>query len=52
MCGDGGFMLNIPDLWTAVETNCDVVFLVMNDKGYGVIKHIHDSMYGGRNFFC
>ena len=52
MCGDGGFMLNIPDLWTAVETNCDVVFLVMNDKGYGVIKHIQDSMYGGRNFFA
>ena len=52
MCGDGGFMLNLPDLWTAVETNCDVVFLVMNDKGYGVIKHIQDSMYGGRNFFA
>ena len=52
MCGDGGFMLNLPDLWTAVETNCDVVFLVMNDNGYGVIKHIQDSMYGGRNFFA
>ena len=52
MCGDGGFMLNLPDLWTAVETNCDVVFLVMNDKCYGVIKHIQDSMYGGRNFFA
>ena len=52
MCGDGGFMLNLPDLWTAVETNCDVVFLIMNDKGYGVIKHIQDSMYGGRNFFA
>ena len=52
MCGDGGFMLNLPDLWTAVETNCDVVLLVMNDKGYGVIKHIQDSMYGGRNFFA
>ena len=51
MCGDGGFMLNVPDLWTASETNCDVVFLVMNDNGYGVIKHIQDSMYGGRKFF-
>ena len=45
-----GFMLNLPDLWTASETNCDVVFLVMNDNGYGVIKHIQDSMYGGRKF--
>ena len=52
MCGDGGFMLNLPDLWTVVETNCDVVFLVMNDQGYGVIKHIQESMYGGRKFFA
>jgi len=52
MCGDGGFMLNLPDLWTAAENNCDVVFLVMNDQGYGVIKHIQESMYGGRKFFA
>ena len=52
MCGDGGFMLNLPDLWTAAETNCDVVFLVMNDQGYGVIKHIQESMYGGRKFYA
>ena len=52
MCGDGGFMLNLPDLWTAAETNCDVVFLVMNDRGYGVIKHIQESMYGGRKFYA
>ena len=37
---------------TAVETNCDVVFLVMNDQGYGVIKHIQESMYGGRKFYA
>ena len=52
MSGDGGFMLNLPDLWTAVETNCDVVFLVMNDQGYGVIKHIQESMHGGRKFYA
>ena len=52
MSGDGGFMLNLPDLWTAVETNCDVVFLVMNDQGYGVIKHIQERMYGGRKFYA
>jgi len=45
-------MLNLPDLWTAAETKCDVVFLVMNDQGYGVIKHIQESMYGGRKFFA
>ena len=52
MCGDGGFMLNLPDLWTAVEVNSNVVFMVMNDKGYGVIKHIQDSLYGGRKNFA
>ncbi len=52
MCGDGGFMLNISELWTAVEINSNIIFMVMNDKGYGVIKHIQDSLYGGRKNFA
>ena len=52
MCGDGGFMVNLGELWTAVQERADVVFLVMNDAGYGVIKHIQDKMYGGRNYFA
>lgn len=48
MSGDGGFMLNISELWTAAEVNSNIIFMVMNDKGYGVIKHIQDSLYGGR----
>ena len=24
----------------------------MNDNGYGVIKHIQDSLYGGRNVYA
>ena len=24
----------------------------MNDQGYGVIKHIQESMYGGRKFYA
>src|SRR5690606_34037986 len=40
MCGDGGFFLNIAELLTATQEKADVMFLVMNDKGYGVIKHI------------
>lgn len=51
MCGDGGFNLNMTELWTAVQENVDVVFVVMNDKGYGVIKHIQDTLYGGRHFY-
>ena len=51
MCGDGGFFLNLTELWTAVQERVDIVFLVMNDKGYGVIRHIQDALYGGRNYF-
>jgi len=51
MCGDGGFFLNMTELWTAVQENADVCFLVMNDKGYGVIRHIQDELYGGRRYF-
>lgn len=52
MCGDGGFMLDLGEVWTAVQERADVVFLVMNDRGYGVIKHIQDKMYGGRHYFA
>nr|WP_324292572.1 thiamine pyrophosphate-dependent enzyme [uncultured Brevundimonas sp.] len=51
MCGDGGFALSLAEVWTAVQEKADVVFLVMNDRGYGVIKHIQDKLYGGRHFF-
>ena len=52
MCGDGGFMLNLPELWTAVDLNSNVVFMIMNDKGYGVIKHIQDSLIWWKEKFC
>ena len=51
MCGDGGFFLGLAELWTAVQENADVVFLIMNDRGYGVIKHIQDRMYEGRQYY-
>ena len=51
MTGDGGFFLNVGELWTAVQENVQVAIVVMNDKGYGVIKHIQDALYGGRHFF-
>ncbi|MCH7886209.1 MAG: glycosyltransferase, partial [Planctomycetes bacterium] len=51
MCGDGGFFLNVCELWTAVQERCDVVFLVMNDGGYGVIRKIQDAQFEGRRFY-
>jgi acetolactate synthase-1/2/3 large subunit len=51
MTGDGGFFLNMTELWTAVQDRADLVMVVMNDRGYGVIKMIQDALYGGRRFF-
>jgi len=50
MTGDGGFFLNMTEIWTAVQEKADVVIMIMNDKGYGVIKDIQDTMYGSRHF--
>ena len=52
MTGDGGFFLTLTELWTAVQDKVDITIVVMNDRGYGVIKHIQNSLYGGRNFFA
>ncbi|VTU45637.1 Acetolactate synthase large subunit (plasmid) [Variovorax sp. SRS16] len=51
MAGDGGFAMNMTELWTAVQEKLDIVILVMNDGGYGVIKHIQDSLYEGRRHY-
>lgn len=51
MTGDGGFSLNMSELWTAVQERADMVIIIMNDYGYGVIKAIQDAWYGGRKFY-
>lgn len=48
LVGDGGAMLNFSELLTAVEEKADIVFLLMNDKTYGVIRNIQDAQYGSR----
>jgi acetolactate synthase I/II/III large subunit len=52
MTGDGGFFLNVGELWTAVQENLDLSVIVMNDRGYGVIKRIQDATAQGRHFFA
>ena len=52
MTGDGGFFLNMGELWTAVQEKLDLVVVVMNDRGYGVIKRIQDATAEGRRFFA
>jgi len=51
LVGDGGFVLNLGELATAVQENVDMVIVLMNDKGYGVIKNIQDAQYGGRRHY-
>jgi acetolactate synthase-1/2/3 large subunit len=51
LAGDGGFILNLGELATAVQERADMVVVLMNDNGYGVIKNIQDAQYGGRRHF-
>jgi len=52
MTGDGGFFLNVGELWTAVQEKLDMTVIVMNDRGYGVIKRIQDATAQGRRFYA
>lgn len=51
LTGDGGLVLNMGELMTAAETGADLALVVMNDRGYGVIRNIQDAEYGGRRLF-
>ncbi|MCK8784541.1 thiamine pyrophosphate-binding protein [Roseomonas sp. NAR14] len=51
LLGDGGSQLMIGELATAVEMRAGMVFVLMNDRGYGVIRNIQDAQYGGRHVY-
>jgi acetolactate synthase I/II/III large subunit len=51
LSGDGGFVLNLGELATAVQERADVVYVLMNDQRYGVIRNIQDAHYGGRRCY-
>jgi acetolactate synthase-1/2/3 large subunit len=38
VCGDGGFMMNSQEMETAVRLNLNLVVIIFNDNGYGMIK--------------
>lgn len=52
LLGDGGAQLMIGELATAVESGANVVYVMMNDRGYGVIRNIQDAQYEGRRMFA
>ena len=52
LLGDGGAMVNLGELATVVDTAADIVFVLMNDRGYGVIRNIQDAQFGGRRHYA
>jgi acetolactate synthase-1/2/3 large subunit len=52
LLGDGGSQLMIGEFATAVDSNANVVFVMMNDRGYGVIRNIQDAQYAGRRVYA
>ena len=38
VAGDGGFLMNLQELETAVRLGCDLVIVIFNDSGYGLIE--------------
>lgn len=49
VCGDGGFMMNSQEIETAVRLNLNIVVVILNDSGYGMIKWKQEGM-GFDNF--
>ncbi|SDH84331.1 thiamine pyrophosphate-binding protein [Alteribacillus bidgolensis] len=46
LAGDGGFMVNIGELATAVQENLPMTILLFDDSGYGVLRNIQEAAYG------
>ncbi len=51
LVGDGGAQLGMAELITAVEEKANLVYVLMNDQAYGVIKNIQDAQYEGRQHY-
>jgi acetolactate synthase-1/2/3 large subunit len=51
LLGDGGLQLGIAELITAVDEDAPLVYVLMNDCAYGVIKNIQDAQYDSRHHY-
>lgn len=51
LLGDGGTMLGLAEMITAVDEKAPLVYVLMNDKAYGVIRNIQDAQYGSRRHY-
>jgi acetolactate synthase-1/2/3 large subunit len=43
ICGDGGFMMNSQDIETAIRLKLNLVVLIIEDRGYGMIRWKQDA---------
>lgn len=46
ICGDGGFLMNVQDLETAVRLELPIVFMIWNDSEYGLIRWKQEASFG------
>lgn len=51
LAGDGGFAMNMPELWTALQERADLCVIVMNDGIYAAIGFLQDNLHQGRRYF-
>ena len=51
LLGDGGAMLGLAEMITAVDENAPLVYVLMNDQAYGVIENIQDAQYDSRRHY-
>ena len=51
LIGDGGAMLGLAEMITAVSENASLVYVLMNDQAYGVIENIQDAQYDSRRHY-
>jgi acetolactate synthase-1/2/3 large subunit len=45
ICGDGGFMMNVQEMETAKRLNSNIVVMVWEDGGYGLIAWEQDNEF-------
>ncbi len=52
LVGDGGLQLSFGEAVTLVQEHANVLLIVMNDGGYGVIRNIQDDKFGSRHYLA
>lgn len=51
LIGDGGLMLGIGELATMAQEQLPIVLIIMNDKGYGVMRGIQEKYFSDRQYY-